>query len=128
MLSMNHELLASTWRQWRSFVQARRLLRRTVARLFQKSSDASARQWFYAWRDVCRVRALRLRLIDRSKRVWERKIVRTAFDEWKRVRSYAKRVSRTVAMRSRYGRCEYHGIVAIHFSIMVPCCERRSSN
>ncbi len=101
VMSQHHELLSVTWQQWLSFVTSRRNTRRSIARLLQRTSTTSVRQWFMAWRHAVSARVRRRRLIDKSQRIVDRKLLRVSFDEWKRVRTYSKRVARATVTRTR---------------------------
>lgn len=61
----------------------------------------SLRQWMQAWATFAKQRIRRRRLVTKSTRAGNRLLLRRAFDEWKRVRSYTRRVSRAASQRAR---------------------------
>jgi hypothetical protein len=54
-----------------------------------------------AWATFAKQRIRRRRLVTKSTRAGNRLLLRRAFDEWKRVRSYTRRVARAASQRAR---------------------------
>jgi hypothetical protein len=61
----------------------------------------SLRQWMQAWATFAKQCIRRRRLVTKSTRAGNRLLLRRAFDEWKRVRSYTRRVARAASQRAR---------------------------
>ncbi len=83
----------------------------------QRTCNTSLKHWFQGWAAQSRRTRRRRALMAKSLASSSRRLLRRAFDEWRRVRSYGRRVARSLEVKQRCVRaCLY---VRMHLGVHV---------